>query len=106
MNWDEFAHWGKHISDWSAEYHKTLGDRPVRAQTAFGDTAAQLPNSPPEGGESMDAIMEDFEAIVMPGITHLCPGITYQIRLIKTCGAMQHALVSTERVQIFVNIAA
>jgi aromatic-L-amino-acid/L-tryptophan decarboxylase len=70
MNWDEFAHWGKHISDWSAEYHKTLCDRPVRAQTAFGDTAAQLPNSPPEGGESMDAIMEDFEAIVMPGITH------------------------------------
>ena len=70
MNWDEFAHWGKHISDWSAEYHKTLRDRPVRAQTAFGDTAAQLPNSPPEGGESMDAIMEDFEAIVMPGITH------------------------------------
>ena len=70
MNWDEFAHWGKHISDWSAEYHKTLRDRPVRAQTAFGDTAAQLPNSPPEGGESMDTIMEDFEAIVMPGITH------------------------------------
>mgnify|MGYP006081498583 FL=1 len=70
MNWDEFAHWGKHISDWSAEYHKTLRDRPVRAQTAFGDTAAQLPNSAPEGGESMDVIMEDFEAIVMPGITH------------------------------------
>jgi aromatic-L-amino-acid decarboxylase len=70
MNWDEFAHWGKHISDWSAEYHKTLRDCPVRAQTAFGDTAAQLPTSPPEGGEAMDAIMEDFEAIVMPGITH------------------------------------
>lgn len=70
MNWDEFAHWGKHISDWSAQYHKTLRDRPVRAQTAFGDTAAQLPVSPPEGGEAMDAIMADFEAIVMPGMTH------------------------------------
>ncbi len=70
MNWDEFAHWGKHISDWSADYHKTLRDRPVRAQTAFGDTAAQLPTSPPEGGEAMDAIMADFEAIVMPGMTH------------------------------------
>jgi aromatic-L-amino-acid decarboxylase len=70
MNWDEFAHWGKHISDWSAEYHKTLRDRPVRAQTAFGDTAAQLPTSPPDGAEAMDVIMEDFEAIVMPGITH------------------------------------
>lgn len=70
MNWDEFAHWGKHISDWSAEYHKTLRDRPVRAQTTFGETAAQLPTSPPDGAEAMDAIMADFEAIVMPGITH------------------------------------
>jgi|TARA_B110000908_G_C10267373_1_gene465713 aromatic-L-amino-acid decarboxylase len=70
MNWDEFAHWGKHISDWGAEYHKTLRDRPVRAQTAFGDTAAQLPLSPPDAAEAMDKIMEDFEAIVMPGITH------------------------------------
>ncbi|KAG1715254.1 Aromatic-L-amino-acid decarboxylase [Nymphon striatum] len=44
MNWDEFAHWGAHISEWSAQYHKTLRDRPVRPQTAFGDTAAQLPH--------------------------------------------------------------
>ena len=70
MNWDEFAHWGKHISEWSADYHKTLRDRSVRAQTAFGETAAQLPASPPDGAEAMDAIMADFEAIVMPGITH------------------------------------
>ena len=70
MNWDEFEHWGKHISQWSADYHKTLRDRPVRAQTAFGETAAQLPQSPPDGAEAMEAIIGDFEAIVMPGITH------------------------------------
>lgn len=70
MDWDEFAHWGKHISDWSADYHKGLRDRPVRAQTGFGETAAQLPVSPPDGAEGMDAIMADFETIVMPGITH------------------------------------
>lgn len=70
MDWDEFAHWGKHISDWSADYHKTLRDRPVRAQTAFGETAAQLPQAPPDGAEAMDRIMADFEQIVMPGITH------------------------------------
>lgn len=70
MDWDEFAHWGKHISDWSADYHKTLRDRPVRAQTAFGETAAQLPQAPPDGAETMDRIMADFEQIVMPGITH------------------------------------
>ena len=70
MNWDEFEHWGKHISQWSADYHKTLRDRPVRAQTVFGETAAQLPQSPPDGAEAMETIMGDFEAIVMPGITH------------------------------------
>ncbi|MEX0350732.1 MAG: aspartate aminotransferase family protein [Paracoccaceae bacterium] len=70
MDWDEFAHWGKRISNWAAEYHKTLRDRPVRAQTMPGEVAAQLPGAPPESGEAMDAIMADFERIVMPGITH------------------------------------
>ncbi len=70
MHWDEFAHWGAKISDWAAEYHRTLRDRPVRAQTAPGDIAAQLPAIPPEGPEAMEAIMADFESVVMPGITH------------------------------------
>lgn len=70
MNWDEFAHWGKHIAQWGADYHKTLRDRPVRAQTAVGEVAAQIPVSPPDHGEEMDAIMADFETIVMPGMTH------------------------------------
>ena len=70
MNWDEFEYWGKHISQWSADYHKTLRDRPVRSQTVFGETAAQLPLSPPDRAEAMDTIMGDFETIVMPGITH------------------------------------
>ncbi|MEJ5219363.1 pyridoxal-dependent decarboxylase [Cognatishimia sp. D5M38] len=70
MDWDEFAVWGEKISQWAADYHKTLRDRPVRAQTALGDIAAQLPDSPPEAGEAMDAIIGDFERIVMPGMTH------------------------------------
>ncbi len=70
MDWDEFSEWGKKISDWAADYHKTLRDRPVRAQTAPGDIAAQLPTIPPEAPEGMNEIMSDFERIVMPGITH------------------------------------
>ena len=70
MNWDEYAHWGKHISQWGADYHKTLRDRPVRAQTTVGEIAAQLPMAPPDGAETMDNIMSDFETIVMPGMTH------------------------------------
>lgn len=70
MDWDEFAHWGKHISDWSAQYHKSLRDRSVRAQTAVGEIAKHLQETPPETGEDMAAILADFETIVMPGMTH------------------------------------
>ncbi len=70
MDWDDFPGWGAKISEWAAEYHRTLRDRPVRAQTKPGDIAAQLPVSPPEGPEGMHAILDDFERIVMPGMTH------------------------------------
>ncbi|MCR9236427.1 MAG: pyridoxal-dependent decarboxylase [Alphaproteobacteria bacterium] len=70
MNWDEFASWSKEIADWGARYHKTLRDRPVRAQTKPGEIAAQLPKSPPHQPEDMATILRDFDAIVMPGMTH------------------------------------
>lgn len=70
MEWDEFSDWGKKISAWAADYHKTIRDRPVRAQTRPGEIAAQINPSPPETGEAMDEIMADFERIVMPGMTH------------------------------------
>lgn len=70
MNWDDYAHWGKEIAQWGAEYHKTLAERPVRAQTGLGEIAAQLPVTPPEQGEDMSNILADFDAIVMPGMTH------------------------------------
>jgi len=70
MDWNEFARWGSRIAEWGAEYHRTLRDRPVRAGTAPGKIAAALPATPPENGESMEAIFSDFERIVMPGMTH------------------------------------
>jgi aromatic-L-amino-acid decarboxylase len=70
MRLDEFEEWGQKIASWSAEYHRTVGDRPVRAQTKPGEIAAQLETVPPENGEGMDTIMSDFERIVMPGMTH------------------------------------
>lgn len=70
MEWEEFSQWGQEIARWSAQYHQEVRSRPVRAQTAPGEIAAQLPAQPPEQGEDMQAIMADFERIVMPGITH------------------------------------
>lgn len=70
MNWDDFADWSQKAARWGAEYHKTLRDRPVRAQVGPGDTLAQLPDAPPEKGQPLEDIWTDFQDIVMPGITH------------------------------------
>lgn len=70
MNWTEFAHWGKRITDWGADYHRTMRDRPVRARTKPGAIAAAMPVAPPEQGEAMETIMADFERIILPGMTH------------------------------------
>ena len=70
MDWTEFAQWGRHVSDWAQDYHLGVRDRPVRARTKPGEIFAQLPETPPEDGEEIGPILEDFERIVMPGITH------------------------------------
>ncbi len=70
MKWDEFSDWGKKISEWTQDYHLTVGDKPVRAQTQPGDILNALPEHPPEHAQAMEDIFSDFEKIVMPGITH------------------------------------
>ncbi len=70
MNWDDYARWSAIIADWGAEYHKSIRDRPVRAQTRPGEIAAQLPDAPPEDPEEMEEIFADIDRIVMPGMTH------------------------------------
>jgi len=70
MNHDDLNHWSKRAADWTRDYYRTLRDRPVRARTAPGDIARQLPKSAPEQPEAMKDIFADFEAIVPDGMTH------------------------------------
>ncbi|MGB0845067.1 MAG: pyridoxal phosphate-dependent decarboxylase family protein, partial [Alphaproteobacteria bacterium] len=58
------------MASWAAKYHRNLRDRPVRAQVSPGETLALLPQIAPEAAEPMLDIIEDFEQIIMPGITH------------------------------------
>ena len=67
MDWDEFRDWSHKAADWGADYRASLRDRPVRANTAPGDIAAQIAPSPPESAEPMAAIFADFEKTIVPG---------------------------------------
>ncbi len=70
MDWPSFARWGAKIAQWGADYHGGLRDLPVRAPLNPGATLHALPANPPEQGEAMDAIFADFQAQIMPGMTH------------------------------------
>lgn len=70
MNWSDFTTWSRRFSDWTANYHRSLRTRPVRAQVRPGEVLNALPDAPPELAEEMEQIFADFEKIVLPGMTH------------------------------------
>ncbi len=70
MRHDELPQWSTRATQWAAEYHKGLRDRPVRAQVSPGAIAAQIGDSPPELPEDFETIFEDFKKIIPEGMTH------------------------------------
>ena len=58
------------VSSWVERYLENPGRYPVLSTSAPGDIARQLPAAPPETAESMDAILDDFERVLLPGVTH------------------------------------
>lgn len=70
MTPDEFRHWGNEIVNWIADYMERVEEYPVLAQVKPGEVRAKLPEEPPQKGESFDAILQDVDQIIMPGLTH------------------------------------
>ncbi|WP_417623384.1 pyridoxal phosphate-dependent decarboxylase family protein [Paremcibacter congregatus] len=66
-NFRETAH---HFVDWMADYMEHIEQRPVKPKTRPGEILAQLPEKAPEKPEAMDHIFQDFQDIIMPGMTH------------------------------------
>jgi aromatic-L-amino-acid decarboxylase len=67
---EEFRKYGKEVVDWIADYLKNPEKYPVFPKVKPGDIKKQLPAVPPASPEKMDAILEDFNRIILPGITH------------------------------------
>jgi len=70
MNNTEFREWAHRLADRMADYYENIEKYPVKSIVKPGDILAQLPSSPPSESEDMTQIMNDFESIIMPGITH------------------------------------
>ncbi|HVS20291.1 MAG TPA: pyridoxal-dependent decarboxylase [Pyrinomonadaceae bacterium] len=70
MSTEDFRRHGHEIVDWIANYFERIEELPVLAQIEPGDLKAQLPSSPPEQGESMDAILADVDRLIVPALTH------------------------------------
>lgn len=66
----DYRQWSHKAADWAADYREGLDQRPVRPKVKPGAVAKQIAKSPPEQGEAMDAIFEDFEAIIPDAMTH------------------------------------
>ena len=70
MTNQEFRDYGHQVVDWIADYLENIRQYPVLPDMKPGDLIDRLPARAPEYGESMDAILQDFEKSIVPALTH------------------------------------
>ncbi|MCY3952979.1 MAG: pyridoxal-dependent decarboxylase [bacterium] len=70
MTPDELRLWGERFLDWVAGYHERIESFPVLSQVRPGEVADGLPQSPPAEPEGFDAVLDDLERVIVPGLTH------------------------------------
>lgn len=61
---------GHQLVEWIADYLEHSAKYPVLAQVKPGSIAAAFPTTAPEEGTSFDRIFEEFERVLVPGLTH------------------------------------
>jgi aromatic-L-amino-acid decarboxylase len=67
----EFRAAAHRVVDWIADYLDGGAARlPVLSRLEPGALRAALPAAPPAAGEPLDAMLDDFERLVLPGMTH------------------------------------
>jgi aromatic-L-amino-acid decarboxylase len=70
MDNNSFREEAHRLVDWMADYFEDIEQYPVKPDTQPGDIGAQLPGKAPDHSEAFDKIFEDFNDIIMPGMTH------------------------------------
>ena len=70
MTPEEFRRYGYQAIDWVADYLAHADRYPVLPPVKPGELTDALPVCGPEKGEPMEAILADFERLIVPAMTH------------------------------------
>lgn len=70
MTPEEFRRYGHQAIDWVAEFLTQVERYPVLPPVKPGELTEALPAHGPEKGEPMEAILADFERLIVPACTH------------------------------------
>jgi len=75
MSGEEFRRLGHRMVDWIADYMDRVEELPVLSRAAPGDLLGALPADAPQEsmnarGDSWDAVFDDLDELILPGITH------------------------------------
>ncbi len=70
MSPDEFRRRGHEVIEWIASYMERVADFPVQSRSQPGALRNALPEQPPMYGEPFDAVMNDLDSLIVPGLTH------------------------------------
>lgn len=67
---EAFRRHAHQLVDWMADYLTNVGALPVQPSATPGAIRSRLPAEAPEAPEPFERIVEDFEQVIMPGLTH------------------------------------
>ncbi len=70
MDPNTFRKYAHQFVDWMADYMEEVEHYPVKSQVQPGEIYQKIPSQMPDSSESMDAIFQDFQEKILPGITH------------------------------------
>ncbi len=70
MSPEEFKKYGHQLIDWVADYLCNTEKNDVLTKMQPGEIREKLPAAAPEHGEPLEKVIEDFQSIIVPGMTH------------------------------------
>lgn len=60
----------RRTSEWLLDYRARVADLPVLPRVEPGEVRARLPGAPPRDPEPFARVLEDFDRLIVPGLTH------------------------------------